>query len=123
MLEALVQLLAETVNEDGNLFAHRRGKLVTAMSQGAIRFVTSKSALTVDQLTAASGGDAGVGNAINAINHQVQHHAAQQPLILDPDAVFSSVSGSPLTVLSPTRAPDLMPSYVDKGNQAWWRAR
>lgn len=120
-LEALVQLLAETVNEDGNLSPISPRKLVTSMSQwgDSVRYL--ESALTVDQLTAASGGDVQAsGNAINAINRKYNITPHNNPLILDPDAVFLIGERSPLTVLFADQGrPDLMPSYVDKGNQAW----
>lgn len=119
--EALIQLLAETVNEDGVVMSLNPAYLVTAMDQWGDTVRYTRSSTTVDQITAASAGAVqDSGNAINAVAAAYNIMPFNDPHILDPDAVFLTSNESPLRLLFADQGRfHLKESYVDRSNGDW----
>lgn len=116
-LEAMIELLIKTPNEDGVYVGRTPRTLITSSSQWGQNVRLTRSTTTTLQ------GSGESGNAINAVTNAYNLQTHVSPLITDADASFVMADVSPL-LIAWTRRPNLKPVYVDPKTDDWiWRVK
>lgn len=116
-LEAMIELLLKTPNEDGVYIGRTPSLLITSSAQWGQNVRLTRSTMTTLQ------GSGESGNAINAATNAYNLKTHVSPLITDTDASFVMADKSPFLVAW-TRRPTLKPVVVDDQTDDWiWRVK